>query len=383
MRKGQILQLTFVLAAASLIAGCGSKKPAEGAAVEAVAGVRLETVSLSATPRMYKAVGTVRSADVSVLSAQISGSVREIRVRAGDRVRRGQLLAVIDDRAPRAQVDAAQAGTQEAAQARLEASQALQAATADRQFAEATFKRYQNLLAKNSLSRQEFDGAEARYRAALANERAAEARQQQVEARVRQAAAQKSSADTLLSYSRIVAPMDGVVTARPVDAGTVVMPGTPLFTVEQTAHYRLEASLPEEFFPLVKAGQPASVTTARGESQGKVAEVVPASDPASRMLLVKIELPPNCGCQSGEYATALFPLEQVQMISVPRSALVEHGELEGVYVANPQGVAEYRLVKTGKTWGERVEIISGLNEGDRVAVTQTGQLRDGARLEAQ
>ena len=172
MLKRRVLQLAPILIAASFLLACGSQKSAEQGTAETVSGVKLETVSLRATPQMYEAVGTVRSQNISVLSAQMGGTIREIRVRAGDRVRRGQLLAVIDDRAPRAQAEAAQAGVEEASQGAAEVEQSLLAATADRQFAEATFKRYRTLLAKNSLSRQEFDGAEAKYRAALANERA-------------------------------------------------------------------------------------------------------------------------------------------------------------------------------------------------------------------
>jgi RND family efflux transporter MFP subunit len=383
MQKRSVFQLLPILIVVSLLLACGSNRSGEQGTAESISGVKLETIRLNAAPQMYEAVGTVRSANVSLLNAQMGGTVREIRVRAGDRVRSGQLLAAIDDRAPRAQVDAAQAGVQEAADGLVEVEQALEAATANRQFAEATYKRYQNLLAKHSLSRQEFDGAEAKYRAALANERALQAKEKGIEARHQQAQAQKGSAETVLSYSRIVSPIDGVVTQKSVDVGTVVMPGSPLLTVEETSHYRLEASLPEEFLTKVKVGEETPVSTVRGAIQGHVAEVVPASDPASRTFLVKVDLPSGCLCQSGEYATALFPIDQTRMMSVPQSALVEHGELEGVYVANSHGAVEYRLVKTGKRAGARTEIISGLNEGDRVAVTQVEKLHDGIRVEAQ
>ena len=334
-------------------------------------------------PQVYEAVGTVRSANVSVLNAQIGGTVSEVRVKSGDRVRKGQVLALIDDRSPRAQVDAAQAGVEEATQGLAEVEQALQAATADRQFAEATFTRYQALLQKNSLSRQEYDGAAAKYKAALANERSLEAKKKEIQARHQQAQAQESSAETMLSYSRIVAPSDGVVTQRSIDAGTVVMPGTSLMVVEDSGHYRLEASLPEEFFAKIALGEETTVTTGRGQVQGRVAEVVPADDPGSRTFLVKVDLPSDCSCQTGEYATASFPVEQIRTMSIPRAALVEHGELEGVYVVNPQGSVEYRLIKAGKSWGEQIEVLSGLNPGDRVAVTQVEHLRDGVRVEAQ
>jgi len=383
MQRRRFLQPLSLLIVLSFHPSCGSNKPAGGETAGVVSGVRVETVSATAVPQMYEAVGTIRSANVSVLNAQIGGTVGEVRVRSGDRVRKGQVLAAIDDRSPRAQVEAARAGVEEATQGLAEVEQALQAATAERQFAEATFTRYQALLQKNSLSRQEYDGAQAKYKAALANERALEAKKKQIQARHQQAEAQKSSAETMLSYSRIVAPSDGVVTQRSVDTGTVVMPGTPLMVVEDTSHYRLEAGLPEELFTKIRVGEETAVATTRGQVQGRVAEVVPAADPSSRTFLVKVDLPSNCSCQSGEYATAMFPVEETRMMSVPRVALVEHGELEGVYVVNPQGNVEYRLIKAGKAWGERIEVLSGLNQGDRVAVTQVEQLRDGVRVEAQ
>jgi RND family efflux transporter MFP subunit len=288
---------------------------------------------------------------------------------------------VLDDRGPQAQVQGAEAGVNEAIQGGAEVDQALKAATADRQFAEATLNRYKALLAKNSLSRQEFDGAEARYQSALASERSMEAKTQQVKARQQQARSQRDSAQTYLSYSRIVSPLDGIVTAKSVDAGTVVMPGTPLLTVEDTARYRLEASLPEEYVPYAKSGDNVSVSTEHGQFEGRVAEVVPVAEVSSHTFLVKIDLPPDCNCRSGEYGQASFPIGETKGLAVPSSAVVDHGELQGIFVVGTDGKVEYRLVKTGKTFGNQVEVLSGLTAGEKVAVSQIDRLRDGARVE--
>ncbi len=374
-------RLFVVLVAAGLLLSCGSGKQAEVLAGPVVGGVTVETVRLQPTPGLYEAVGTVRSATTSVLGAQISGTVREILVKEGDHVRRGQVLAVLDDRSPRAQLEAAQAGVQEAAQGMAEVEQALQAALAERQFAGATYRRYQGLLEKSSLSRQEFEGAEARYKAAVANVRAVEAKKKQLEARRAQAQAQHESAETVYSYSRLVSPIGGVVTAKSVDAGTLVMPGTPILTVEDTAHYRLEASLPERLLSKVRPGESVSVELDEGRFEGQVSEIVPAADVGSRTFLVKIDLPKECACRSGQYGRALFPVGEQKRLVVPRSALVQYGALEGLFVVNVDGRVEYRLVKAGKDFGERVEILSGLAEGDRVATSQLERLREGARVE--
>ncbi|MBI1941662.1 MAG: biotin/lipoyl-binding protein, partial [Acidobacteria bacterium] len=197
MKQKGIKRLTPILSlvAAGFALACGSHETAQAPADPVVRGVTTETVRLQPTPDLYEAVGTVRSATTSVLGAQISGTVREILVKEGDRVRRGQLLALLDDRTPRAQLGAAQAGVEEAAQGLAEIEQALEAARAEQKFAEATFLRYQGLLAKNSLSRQEFEGAEARAKAAAANVRAFEAKKKQIEARQGQAQAQHESAE--------------------------------------------------------------------------------------------------------------------------------------------------------------------------------------------
>ncbi len=381
MYRKRITSLLLIAAVADIFTACGSaeKRPAQPGPL--ITGVQTETVRLESAPQLYEAVGAIRSASTAILAAQVGGTVTEVRVQPGDRVNRGQLLAVLDDRCAQAQVQGAEAGVSEAVQGGAEVDQALKAATADRQFAEATFNRYKALLAKNSLSRQEFDGAEARYQAALANERAMEAKKQQVVARQQQARSQQDSARTYLSVSRIVSPVDGIVTAKSVDVGTVVMPGTPVLTVEDTARYRLEASLPEEYLGHAQAGARLSVSTGQGEFEGRVAEVVPAADVTSHTFLVKIDLPSDCRCRSGEYGQASFPIGEARGLAVPGSAVVDHGELQGVFVVAADGIVEYRLVKTGKTLGDRVEILSGLAAGEKIAVSQIDRLRDGARVE--
>lgn len=374
--------LLLAVAATVWLAACTSRPKAGERSASTVSGVDLETVHFEALPETYEAVGTVRSATTSVLGAQVSGTVREIRVKPGDRVKRGQVLALLDDRNPRAQLAASEAGVQEAKFGVTETDQALQAATAERKLAEVTYKRYQELLARNSVTRQEFDGAETRYRSAVAGEAALEAKKKAAEARGQEARAQNESAETLYNYSRVVSPIDGVVTAKPVDAGTVVMPGTSLLTVEDTAHYRLEAAVPQELLPKVHLGEATTVSTDEGQFNGTITEIVPAVDPGSRTFEVKVALPAACACRSGEYGKADFPVGEKKALAVSRSAVVERGQLEGVYVVIPQGKAEYRLVTIGKTVGDRCEILSGLSEGERVATSSLDQLSDGARVES-
>lgn len=378
-----ILGMIAVFTMIPWLAGCGSAEKAGEVQGTTVEGVAVEAVHLQTLPDEYEAVGTVRSATTSVLGAQISGTVREIRVKPGDRVRRGQILARLDDRSPRAELTAANAGVEESKYGMEESGQALQGAEAQRKLAEDTYHRYQQLLARNSVTRQEYDNAETRYKSAVANQAAMEARQKQMQARGLQAQSQQESARTVFSYSTIVSPMEGVVTAKSVDAGTLVMPGTPLLTVEDAAHNRFEASVPQELITKIHMGEKAQVSTDGGEWTGSVVEIAPSTDAGTRTFVVKVALPAACQCRSGEYGKAIFSTGETRTLTVPRSAVVARGQLDGVYVVNPQGVAAYRLVTTGKSFGERVEILSGLTDGESVATSHLDQLSDGARVVAQ
>ncbi|HET7212804.1 MAG TPA: efflux RND transporter periplasmic adaptor subunit [Terriglobia bacterium] len=381
MKTRNILQLALVLSAAAFLAACGSSEQAQESSTPVVSGVAVMTVRSQSTPDYYEAVGTVKPETTSVLGAEISGTVKRITAKEGDRVRRGQLLAVIDSRVQQAQLEAAAAGIDESNEGLVEVEQALQAAEADREFAEATARRYEALLARKSVSQQEYDNAETRYKGALANEMATRAKLKQMEARRRQAQAQHRSAATVLSYSQIVSPIDGVVTAKSVDEGTLVMPGTPLITVEETGHFRLDASLPERFLGLVHAGQTVPVTLGSQQAEGKVVEVVPAADPSTRTFVAKVELPRTCKCQSGQYGSANFAIGTGNKLLVPADSLVQRGELEGLFVIDSKGTAYYRLVKTGQAFGSQVEILSGLENGERVAVSKIDQLSDGIRVQ--
>lgn len=381
MKTRNKLQMTLALMGAVFLAACSSKEQAQRTAAPLVSGVAVMTVRSQSTPEYYEAVGTVKPETSSVLGAEISGTVRKIPVKEGDRVRRGQLLAVIDSRVQQAQLEAAAAGIEESDQGLVQVQQALQAAQADRKFAEATSQRYKALLAKKSVSRQEYDNAETRYKGAVANEMATRAKLKQMEARQRQAQAQHSSAATVLSYSRIVSPMSGVVTAKSVDEGTLVMPGTPLITVEDTGHFRLDASVPGRFLGMLHVGEQVPVTLGSQQVEGRVIEIVPASDPSTRTFVAKVELPRNCKCQSGQYGSANFAIGSGNRVLVPADALLRRGELEGLFVIDSKGVASYRLVKTGKTFGSEVEILSGLDDGEHVAVSKIDQLSDGVRVQ--
>ena len=304
-------------------------------------------------PDVLEAVGTVRAAQSSDLASQMMGNILEIRVREGDRVYRGEVLAVIDDSQPRAALDRATA-------AELASRQQLVSANSDLALAESTLKRYRYLYEQKVVSQQEFDEVNTRQQTFLARRDIAQAGQEQARAALNQAAIS-------LDYTRIRAPFNGTVTRKKVDSGTLASPGMPIFTVEDMRRFQLEVSVNETDLWCVRLGGQVSVAIqALGstELKGKVVQIVPAADPASRAFLVKIDLPPDTRLRSGLFGRAQFSRGEQQALLIPRSAVVQRGQLQGVFVLDQNKVAKLRYVSLGKSSGSEIQVLSGLQGGE-------------------
>ena len=397
-RKMSILAAAVALAA---LASCGKKEePRVEAAPAVVQGVKVEAVQPITAAEEYEAVGTVRSVTTTVLSAQVVGSVVALHVREGDRVRAGQLLLEIDDRDSQTRVDKARAGLREAEQAVEEVERGIRASEAGKAAAEAnyelalsTYNRFKALVERGSVSQQEFDEVRAKFKAASSEvERATEyresllAKRRQVLARMDQAKADIAGAQITVGYSKLTSPVAGLVTARQADVGSLAAPGVPLLTVEDDSRLRLEAAVEESRIGRVRVGDRAGVridALGGAELAGRVAEIVPAGDPVTRTYIVKIALEPPKGARlrSGLFGRALFRVGEEKVLAVDRRAIVEKGQLMGVYAVDPENVARLRLIRTGKPYGDRIEVLSGLSAGDRVVVEGTDRVTDGAKVE--
>ena len=342
------------------LAACTSPGPANNATPESVAGVPLITVERATVPDDLEATGTVRAAQSAQLASQIMGTITAVSVQEGDRVRRGQVLLTIDSAQPHAAYQSASAGLQAS-------DQAIAAADADYALADATMKRYQMLYDKKSVSPQEYDEVKTRLAAAQARRDAAHAGRAQAEAAV-------SEANTTVEFTRIRAPFDGVITSKLVDAGAMASPGVPLLMIDDPSRFRLEVQVDEGQIGAARLGAQVPVRIDAPGNQpilGKVVQIVPAADPASRSFTVKIELPVNPLLRSGLFGRAFFPLGQRQAILVPQASLLHRGQLDGVYVVDKDGVASLRYITLGKPSGDGVEVLSGLGNGDRI-VSQPG-----------
>jgi RND family efflux transporter MFP subunit len=352
----------LIVAAVVGLSSCSTEQSANAQSPETVRHVPVFAVQETDVPDLLEAAGTVRAAQTSDLASQLMGNIVEIRAREGDRVQRGQVLAVIDDSQPRAAVDRATA-------AGVGAQQQLVAANSDLVLAESTLKRYQNLYDRKSLSPQEFDEVKARQQATLARRDMAQAGQAQAQAALKQA-------KTSLDYTRIRAPFDGVVTEKKADSGTLASPGMPIFTVEDVRRYRLEVAVNESDLRYVRTGGQVAVAIDaldNAELKGKVVQIIPAADPASRAFLVKIDLPTDPSLRSGLFGRARFSRGERQALLIPRTAVVERGQLQGVFVLEQNKIASLRYVTLGKSSGSEIEVLTGLQGGEWL-VAKPGEL---------
>jgi membrane fusion protein, multidrug efflux system len=365
------LLLSAVLAVVSL-AGCSNEKTRTAPSPETVQNIPVLAVEVANVPDLLEAVGTVRAAQTSEVASQMMGNIVEIRAHEGDHVQRGQVLAVIDDSQPRAAVDRATA-------AEVAAQQQLIGADSDLALADSTLKRYQNLYEKKSVSPQEFDEVKARAQVALARRDMAKAGQAQAQAAL-------SQARTSLDYTRIRAPFDGVVTEKKADSGALASPGMPIFTVEDVRRYRLDAIVNEDDLRYVRRGQQVAVVIDALDNmilKGKVLQIVPAADAATRTFLVKIDLPTDTRLRSGLFGRAQFSRGDRQAMLIPRSAVVERGQLQGIYVLDQQEFASLRYITLGKPSGAEVEVLAGLRDGERLVAKPGALDLNGKRIEVQ
>jgi RND family efflux transporter MFP subunit len=369
--KNHAIKVFYVLimALSGVLAGCTNERRAASAPPETVSNVSVIIAQKTTVPDWLEAVGTVRATQTSQVSSQMMGNIVEIRAHEGDRVQSGQVLAIIDDAQPRSAVDQATAAV-------TAAEKEVSAADSDLALAGSTLKRYQQLYEKKSVSPQEFDEIKARYQSA-------EARRDMARAGQAQANAALAQARTSLGYTRIRAPFAGVMTERRADAGTLASPGMPIFTIEDTRSYRLEVTVDESDFRFVHVGQAAPVTIdALGKIQlsGKVLQIVPAADPASRSFLVKVELPADARLRSGLFGRARFPRGERPALLIPGTSLVERGQLQGIYVLDANQIAGLRYVTLGKSTGEKVEVLSGLQDGEKFVAAPGDRELGGKRI---
>lgn len=290
--------------------------------------------------------GAVRSRVVANVAARVLARVSEVRVAMGSSVKAGEVLVVLD--------------AHEFAAKREQARAAVAVAEAEAQHAAQEERRVRALFEQNAATQRDFDAAVARSRAAAAAwHRAREA---------------LDEAEVALGETFLRAPFDGIVASRLVDPGDLAVPGEPLVVVHDPSTLRFETSVGESCSGTLSVGGSLSVRLdqPRRELQGRIEEVSPQADPMTRSVRMKLALPELPDVRHGAYGVARVPCGEHVAMLVPTTAIQRRGQLEFVYVRTPEGV-RVRQVRSGKTFGDQVEILSGLRAGERVVVPRNQQ----------
>lgn len=339
-----------------LLAGCGHKiEPGQTEAErKSITGLKFEQVAAQNVPGQDLFVGTIESSDRGILAARIDGRVGRLAVQVGDPVKAGQLLLTIEQNTVNDRLAEAQ-GSREAAAARLE-------------LAEKTYQRYAQLARAEAVTPQEMDRVTAEREQARQNLQAA--------------SAGVAQARTGAGYNRIIAPYAGIIAQQLVESGSTVMPGTPLLIIERSGIPQARITVPESLMGQIVPGEKLEIEIpARQRTvSGSVTEIQPVSDPATRSFTVKLSLPPDAGLTPGLFLRAQRQAATGSALLIPLSALVERGQLTGVYVVEAK-ILHFRLVKTGPRLGDRVEILSGLSAGETIVSGEVQKARSGARVE--
>lgn len=283
--------------------------------------------------------GTVRARREVLISPRIMGTIVELPVKAGDAVTRDHLLARLDDRDIKARLEQARSAASAAESEFLRAS--------------SDYERYKRLRSQQAATQQQFESVEAAYLAA--------------KARLAQASELVQEAQITLGYTVIRSPIDGIVVEKHMQVGDMASPGQPIMTLQEQGPLRLEAAVREGIAGSINTGDQLKVRidALDLELAGTVEEKVPAADPMTRSFLVKVSLPQRPGLRSGMFGRIYLPVGSASVLTVPRAAIQRVGELDLVWVLSEQR-PERRYVRTGYEYGDRVEVLSGLREGDKV-----------------
>jgi RND family efflux transporter MFP subunit len=368
--RKQLLQiLVFLLVAGFLLTGCGEKAaPVAQVKRPTISGVSIVTMTPTAIDEFYEAVGTVKAANTSYVAGRMMGAVTSLLVKEGDVVEKGQLLLTIDDQDVVQKVRAAEASHQEAIKA-------LELGKQNRELIDITYQRYKKMYEEKAITPQEMDQFETQKKVAgLEYERGQEM--------VKRAAAGLAEAKIYLGFTRVTSPVKGVVTEKKTEVGSMAVPGMPLLTVESAEGFQAEIAVDESLSGKLKIGGPVlvSIEALNRQMTGKIMEILPGVDPLSRSFPVKVSLS-GPGLRTGLYAKVRISRGKKELLMVPRSAIVEKGQLTGVYAVDSQDVVTYRLVRAGKEYDGRLEILSGLKLNDRIIVGGMEKAVDGGILE--
>ncbi|PKV48372.1 RND family efflux transporter MFP subunit [Aquimarina sp. MAR_2010_214] len=358
MRK---IYKTAIFSLTVIMASCGNDTKKVVADTADPIPVKVNKVSTNNNSQFLSASGKIQAVNSADLSTRMMGFVNNVYVDVGDKVHKGQLLVAINNadlQAKKAQVNAS-----------------ITEATVAFNNAQKDYNRFKNLFADNSASQKEMDDMTARFEMA--------------KARLEAAKQMKNEVSAQFAYSNITAPFSGVVTSKSVDKGDMANPGTPLLSIETPGAYEVMAMIPETEITQIKSGTQVDVVVKSIDTtiKGKVTEVSTSARNTGGQYLVKITLDAtNANILSGMFTTVQFPIKKqakTTMVLIPTEALITNGQLSGVYTVSQSNTALLRWLRLGRTFGDQIEVLSGLSSDEAYIVYAEGKLFNGAKITIQ
>lgn len=361
----KLLYTSLFFTAVLSLASCGNSSEEKIVDNSPAVAVTVSSIAAENNSPFLTASGKIEAANSATLSTRMMGFVDKVHVNVGDKVTKGQLLVSINNADLSAKNAQTSAGITEA-----------QAAFNN---AEKDYQRFQNLFAEQSASQKELDDQHARYEMA--------------KARLEGAKQMKNEVQSQFAYVSLRAPFNGIVTSRSIEAGDMANPGVPLVSIEGPGNFEVVASVPESEISKIKSGTEVQVIVKSSDIiiPGTVSEVSTSARNTGGQYLVKVVLDKtDANILSGMYATVQFPLvvdnkeaeknTDATSVLVPEEALVKRGQLAGIYTVSQSNTAILRWLRLGRTFGENVEVLSGLSADESYIISSEGKLYNGAKL---
>jgi RND family efflux transporter MFP subunit len=343
------------MALALLAEGCSEDKSAsQPQAVRRTVAAQVTAIQPSEAALYRVTPGTVIAQESVQIASRLMGYIRDIAVVEGQPVKAGQRLFTIDPLDIQGAVEQASLGLRQAEDAMKDAK--------------TDFDRFESLYKDDVVSRQNYEKMKLNYE--IAASRAAQAR------------AGLATARGQLRYAVVTSPINGVVTRKLANQGDIAAPGHPVMMIENPARMQVETAVSEDIFRTLRTGDAIRVEL-DGLTQpvtAKVARLTPAADPMTHSYGVKLDISAP-GLKSGAFARVLFPAGRHTLVAVPQTAVLDRAGITGVFVVDAQGNAQFRMIRTGKIEAGRVEVLSGLNSGERVVSGNALALQNGDHIQ--
>jgi RND family efflux transporter MFP subunit len=344
----------WIIALGLALAACSGNQQGEQSPDQTGIPATVMTIAADEMPEVYVTTGTVSSENRVDIASRVMGFIRSIKVHEGQDVKKGQLLVRIDSEDIRAHLREAQAAL---AQAKARAVEA-----------KADYERYSALHAQQAVTEREFQQITLKNQIAQKGLHAAQAGLAQARAQIQ--------------YAEITAPISGVVVGKYKDSGDMASPGAPILAIEDPSKIILRTYVKEQQVNRIHVGDTVmvSVQALNKNIQGHITQIVPSGDPTTHSYLVKASLGKDPELKVGMFANVQFATGKTQGIMIPHSAIVMRSDIPGVYMVESDNSVHFRMIRTGRVWGDRTEVLSGLSVGEHIVVSASTPLHTGEHI---